>query len=220
MAENFKITWDATSNKFYETGVERGVLYTMEGGQYAKGYAWNGLTAFNKSPSGAEPTALWANNAKYLTLMSAEEFGATVECYTYPEEFSKCLGYAEIAGGVSIGQQARSTFGLCVRTLIGNDVDGNNHGYKLHLVYGAQASPSETSYATVNDSPEAITMSFELSTTPIAVAGFKPTAYVEIDSRKADPDKLAALEAILYGSAENEARLPLPDELATLMAAG
>jgi hypothetical protein len=225
----FNIKWDEASKKTYETGVDRGVLYpynaaAVDGATpYDAGYAWNGLTAFNKSPSGAEPTALWANNVKWMTLMSAEEFGATIEAYVYPDEFAKCLGYAEAedAAGLSIGQQNRSMFGLCVRTLIGNEAKGNDYGYKLHLVYGCLASPSETSYATVNDSPEVDPMSFEITTTPVAVSGFKPTAYLCIDSTKADPTKLAALEAILYGSGETAAKLPLPDEvISTLKAAG
>lgn len=222
MSEAFNIKWDEAGKKTYETGVDRGVMYPQTAGAYPQGYAWNGLTAFNKSPSGAEPTALWANNAKWLTLMSAEEFAATIEAYTYPDEFGACLGYADLDGieGVSVGQQDRSAFGLCVRTLIGNDEKNNNYGYKLHLVYGCLASPSETSYATVNDSPEVDPMSFELSTTPVAVSGMKPTAYLCIDSTKVDKAKLAALESVLYGSGETAARLPLPDEIAELMAAG
>lgn len=214
-----KLVWDETGKKTYETGVKMGVLYPAVAGAYPKGVAWNGLTAFNKSPSGAEPTALWADDAKYLNLMSAEEFGATVEAYTYPDEFNACIGYKELAPGVSAGQQDRSIFGMCVRTTVGNDTDGTEYGYKLHLIYGAQASPSETAYATMNDNPEAITMSWEISTTPVSVTGFKPTAYLEIDSTKVEAGKLAALEAILYGSESEEARLPLPDEIAELMKA-
>ena len=182
--------------------------------------AWNGLTAVTESPSGAEATALYADDIKYLSLMSTEEFGATIEAYTYPDEFAACDGSAELADGVTIGQQKRSTFGLCYKTTIGNDTDGNNHGYKLHIIYGAQAAPSEKAYSTINDSPEAITFSWEVSTTPVNVAGFKPTSQITIDSTKADPAKLAALEAILYGSESTEAKLPLPDEVATLMSAG
>lgn len=212
-----KLTWHETGKKLYETGVKMGVLYPAVSGTYPKGVAWNGLTAFNKNPSGAEPTALWADDVKYLNLMSAEEFGATVEGYMYPDEFNACLGNKEVVPGVVAGQQERQSFGLCVRTTIGNDTDGTEHGYKLHLVYGCLASPSETSYATMNDSPEAITMSWEISTTPVNVTGFKPTAYLEIDSTKVDAGKLEALEAVLYGSESEEAHLPLPDEIAELL---
>jgi hypothetical protein len=215
-----KLVWDATGERFYETGVKYGVLYVQEGGIYPKGVVWNGLTAVTESPSGAEATPLYADDTKYLNLISAEEFGATIEAYTYPEEFAACDGSANLADGVYIGQQARKTFGLCYRTAIGNDVDNNDHGYKLHLIYGALAAPSEKSYATINDSPEAITFSWEVSTTPVNVTGFKPTSCVTIDSTKCDKSKLTALEAILYGGDEAEARLPLPDEVATLMAAG
>lgn len=214
-----KLEWDKAGEHFYETGVDHGVLYLLgEGGAYTKGVAWNGLTAVTESPSGAEATPLYADNIKYLNLMSAEEFGATIEAFTYPEEFAECDGSASIAEGVSIGQQARKTFGLSYRTIIGNDVD-NNLGYKLHLIYGALAAPSEKAYATVNDNPEAITFSWEVTTTPVSVEGFKPTATVTIDSTKCDKTKLAALEAILYGSESEEARLPLPGEIATLMKA-
>ena len=214
-----KLEWDKAGEHFYETGVDHGVLYLLgEGGAYTKGVAWNGLTAVTESPSGAEATPLYADNIKYLNLMSAEEFGATIEAYTYPEEFAECDGSASIAEGVSIGQQTRKTFGLSYRTIIGNDVD-NNLGYKLHLIYGALAAPSEKAYATVNDNPEAITFSWEVTTTPVSVEGFKPTATVTIDSTKCDKTKLAALEAILYGSESEEARLPLPGEIATLMKA-
>ena len=214
------IVWDKTGERLYETGVDHGVLYPQEAGAYPKGVAWNGLTAVTESPSGAEATPLYADNIKYLELMSAEEFGATIEAYTYPDEFKVCNGEAELAVGVSIGQQARKTFGMCYRTTIGNDVDGNDHGYKLHLIYGALAAPSEKAYATINDSPEAITFSWEVTTTPVNVAGFKPTSYVVIDSTKVDAEKLAALETKLYGSESEEATLPLPDEIATMMAAG
>lgn len=215
-----KLVWDDTGNRLYETGVDRGVLYPIqEGGQYTKGVAWNGLTNVTESPSGAEATALYADNIKYLNLYSAEEFGATIEAYTYPDEFAECDGSANLATGVSIGQQSRKLFGLSYRTVLGNDVDGNDHGYKLHLIYGAMASPSEKSYASINDSPEAITFSWELTTTPVSVSGFKPTASITIDSTKADPECLAALEAALYGSTDPDgnARLPLPDEVKTLM---
>lgn len=212
-----KLVWDQTGERFYETGVKNGVLYVQENGAYPKGVAWNGLTAVTESPSGAEATALYADDIKYLNLYSAEEFGGTIEAYTYPEEFGVCNGEAELAAGVTIGQQARKAFGLCYRTAIGNDTDGNDHGYKLHLVYGAMASPSEKGYATINDSPEAITFSWEFTTTPVSVDGFKPTACITVDSTKVAPEKLAALEALLYGGESQEAKLPLPDEVAALL---
>ena len=216
-----KLTWDNTGERIFETGVKQGVLYPIQSdGKYTKGVAWNGLTAVTESPSGAEATALYADDIKYLNLLSNEEFGATIEAYTYPDEFAECDGSAELATGVMIGQQKRKTFGLCYRTTIGNDVDGNDYGYKLHLVYGCLAAPSEKGYSTINDNPDAITFSWEVSTTPVNVEGFKPTSQITIDSTKADPTKLAALEAVLYGSAETEAKLPLPDEVATLMSAG
>lgn len=213
-----KLVWDQTGERTYETGVKQGVLYPQAaGGTYPKGVAWNGLTAVTESPSGAEATALYADDIKYLNLMSAEEFGATVEAYTYPDEFAECDGSAEIATGVMIGQQKRKAFGMCYRTSLGNDVDGNDHGYKLHIIYGAMAAPSEKAYATINDSPEAITFSWELTTTPVSVTGFRPTASITIDSTKVDAKKLQALEAVLYGSEDSEARLPLPDEIVTLV---
>ncbi len=216
-----KLVWDKTGERLYETGVDHGVLYPVQaGGVYNKGVAWNGLISVTESPSGAEASPIYADNIKYLNLMSAEEFGATIEAYMYPDEFAECDGSAEIASGVSIGQQSRKTFGLCYRTVIGNDVDSNEHGYKLHMIYGALAAPSEKGYQTINDSPEAITFSWELSTTPVNVEGFKPTASLTLDSTKADPSKLAALEKILYGDTDVEPRLPLPDEIATLMGAG
>ena len=211
-----KLVWDETGKRFYETGVNKGVLYPQEGGVYNKGVAWNGLTAVTESPSGAEATPLYADNIKYLNLMSAEEFGATIEAYTYPNEFAACNGEVELAAGVSIGQQKRTPFGLAYQTKIGNDVD-SELGYKIHLIYGALAAPSEKAYATVNDSPEAITFSWELTTTPVEVEGFKPTASIVIDSTKVEASKLAALEAILYGSESEEARLPLPNEILTLI---
>ena len=214
-----KIEWDKTGERLYETGVKNGVLYVQEGGAYPKGVAWNGLTAVTESPSGAEATPLYADDIKYLNLISAEEFAATIEAYTYPDEFAECDGSAALADGVMIGQQARKTFGLCYRITIGNDTDGNDHGYKLHIIYGALAAPSEKAYATINDSPEAITFSWEVTTTPVNVTGAKPTASITIDSTKATPEKLTALEKILYGDAEVEARLPLPDEIKTLMTA-
>lgn len=209
-----KLVWDNTGERLYETGVKNGVLYVMgEGGIYPKGVVWNGLTAVTESPSGAEATALYADDIKYLNLVSAEEFGATVEAYTYPDEFAECDGSVAVVAGVYVGQQARKTFGMCYRTTLGNDVEGVAHGYKLHLIYGCLAAPSEKSYSTINDSPEAATFSWEISTTPVNVTGYKPTASIVIDSTKVDKTKLQALEDILYGSAENEARLPLPDEV-------
>lgn len=214
-----KIVWDAVGEHIFETGVRNGVLYLKDAqGTYSTGVAWNGLTSVSESPEGAEPTDLYADDIKYLTLMSAENFKATIEAYTYPDEFAECDGSATIADGVTIGQQSRKPFGLCYRTAIGNDTDGNEHGYKLHIVYGCQASPSEKQYSTINDSPEAITFSWEVSTTPVNVNGKKPTATLIIDSTKADKTKLTALEDILYGSESVEPRLPLPDEIKTLMA--
>lgn len=216
-----KIVWDKTGERFYETGVKNVVLYVAENGAYPKGVAWNGVTNITESPSGAEATPLYADDIKYLNLMSAEEFGASLEAYTYPEEFAACDGSAELVegSGVMIGQQSRKTFGLCYRTTMGNDTDGNEYGYKLHLVYGLLAAPSEKAYATINDSPEAITFSWELSSTPVEVTGFKPTSIITVDSVKAGKDKMAALEAALYGSESEEAKLPLPDEVKTLLAA-
>ena len=217
-----KLVWDQTGERYYETGVKMGVLYPQSNsGTYPKGVVWNGLTAVTESPSGAEATPLYADDVKYLNLYSAEEFGATIEAYTYPDEFAECDGSAELTTGVTIGQQNRKAFGLCYRTTIGNDTDGNDHGYKLHIIYGAMASPSEKAYATINDSPEAITFSWEITTTPVSVSGFKPTASVTIDSTKVDGAKLKQLEAILYGdngsSSAGEARLPLPDEIVTII---
>lgn len=218
MGEFSPLVWDQTGEKFYETGVKNGVLYVQHtDGTYPKGVAWNGLTAVTESPSGAEKTPLYADDTKYLNLMSAEEFGATIEAYTYPDEFAQCDGSAEIAEGVTIGQQARKTFGMAYKTTLGNDVSNNDYGYKLHIIYGALASPSEKGYSTINDSPEAITFSWEVTTTPVNVTGKKPTASLVIDSTKANPEKLTALEKILFGSTEAAARLPLPDEIATLM---
>ena len=216
-----KIVWDQTGERLYETGVKRGVLYVQDtGGSYPKGVAWNGLTAVTDSPSGAEATPLYADDIKYLNLISTEELGGTIEAYTYPDEFAECDGSASIATGVYIGQQSRKTFGMCYTTTVGNDVDSNAHGYKLHLIYGALASPSEKAYSTINDSPEAITFSWEFSTTPVNVTGFKPTANIVIDSTKATPEKLAPLEKILHGDAEVEPRLPLPNEVAQTMGEG
>ena len=244
-----KLIWDETGKRFYETGVRKGVLYPQDNsGAYPLGVVWNGLSAVTESPSGAEATAIYADDIKYLSLMSAEEFGATIEAYTYPDEFAVCDGTAEITTGVLIGQQTRKAFGLCYRTAIGNDIDGEDHGYKLHFIYGAKASPSEKSYQTINESPEAITFSWEVTTTPVPVTGFKPTAFLTVDSTKVDLTKLAALETILYGTQavaeipeiiadpeadppivgvpgvpavpEVPARLPLPDEIMTLLADG
>lgn len=258
-----KLIWDQTGERLYETGVKNGVLYIPTNGVYSMGVAWNGLTTVTESPSGAEATALYADDIKYLSLMSTEEFGATVEAYTYPDEFAQCDGSASLVKGVSIGQQPRKTFGMSYKTTVGNDVDGNDYGYKLHLIYGALAAPSEKAYSTINDSPEAITFSWEITTTPVNVTGYKPTASITIDSTKVDTEKLAALEKVLYGdiytvlneqpddwstnykkyytksgndyvavtgesapswSADNyystaEARLPLPDEIKTLIGA-
>lgn len=212
-----KLIWDKIGERFFETGVSKGVLYPQDAsGAYPKGVAWNGLTAVTESPSGAEASPLYADNIKYLNLMSTEEFGATVEAYTYPDEFAACNGEATLAEGVTIGQQKRNAFGMAYQTKVGNDVD-SELGYKIHLIYGALAAPSEKAYATVNDSPEAITFSWELSTTPVEVAGFKPTASLTIDSTKVDASKLAALEAVLYGSESEEARLPLPSEVLQLV---
>ena len=256
-----KIKWDQAGEHFYETGVKNGVLYIPTAGVYSKGVAWNGLTAVTESPSGAEATALYADDIKYLSLYSTEEFGATIEAYTYPDEFAECDGSATLVEGVQIGQQARKPFGMCYKTTIGNDTDGNAHGYKLHIIYGAMASPSERAYATINDSPEAITFSWEVTTTPVSVTDAKPTASIVIDSTKVDATKLADLEKVLYGGvytvlttqpgdwtdnyknyfeksgetykpvsadsvpawaenkyySESDPRLPLPDEIKTLM---
>lgn len=213
-----KLVWDKTGERLYETGVKQGVLYPQAtDGKYPKGVAWNGLTTVTESPSGAEATPLYADDIKYLNLISTEELGGTIEAYTYPDEFAECDGSAAIATGVYIGQQPRKTFGLSYRTTLGNDVDSNAHGYKLHLVYGALAAPSEKAYATINDSPEAITFSWEFSTTPVNVDGFKPTANIVIDSTKVKAENLANLEKILYGDTDAEARLPLPDEVAQIM---
>lgn len=224
-----RLTWDNTGERYYETGVKQGVLYPIQNnGNYSLGVAWNGLTAVTESPSGAEATALYADDIKYLNLISTEEFGATIEAYTYPDEFAECDGSASLADGIMLGQQKRKTFGLCYKTTVGNDVDGNDYGYKLHLIYGCLAAPSEKAYATINDSPEAITFSWEVSTTPVNVAGFKPTSQITIDSTKITKDKkakLTELEGILYGkngtgdngeSGATVARLPLPDEIKKL----
>ena len=214
------LKWDETGKRLYETGVKKGVLYVQdETGAYGAGVAWNGLTAVTESPSGAEPTALYADDIKYLNLMSVEEFGATIEAYTYPEEFEVCNGYAEAAAGVYVGQQTRKAFGFSYVTSIGSDTKGNKHGYKIHVVYNALAKPSEKAYATVNDSPEAITFSWEVSTTPVNIAGLEPAASLTIDSTKCAAEKLKALEDMLYGSESEEPTLPSPDEIIALVGA-
>lgn len=215
-----KLVWDQTGDRLYETGVEQVALYPQSGGAYPKGVAWNGITALNLAPSGAEPTALYANNRKYLTLMSVEELGFTIEAYTYPDEWAECDGSATVVPGVYIGQQPRKPFGLVAKTMIGNDTEGIKHGYKLHIIYGALASPSEQENATINDSPEAKTMSWECSTTPVNVANFEPTSYICIDSTTVNAEKLTALETILYGGAAAEPKLPLPDEVFTTLGLG
>lgn len=209
-----QITWDQVGERIYETGVDHGVLYRQDaGGAYANGYAWNGLTAVTESPSGAEATPQYADNIKYLNLVSAEEFGGTIEAFTYPDEFAECDGTATPSAGISVGQQTRKTFGLAYRSLVGNDVDSTDYGYKLHLIYGALAAPSEKAYNTVNDAPEAITFSWEVTTTPVDVPGMKPSATLTIDSTKVDAAALATLEQILYGTEGVDPRLPLPAEV-------
>lgn len=213
-----KIKWDNVGERLYETGVDRGVLFPVQDDNtYSKGVAWNGLTSVSESPSGAEASPIYADNIKYLNLVSAEEFGLSVEAYTYPEEFAACNGEVAAVAGVYLGQQTRKVFGMAYRTLLGNDLLGTEYGYKLHLVYGCQAAPSEKGYTTVNDSPEAMTLSWEINTTPVNVTGFKPTACITIDSTKVDKSKLAAFEDILYGTDSEEARLPMPDEVVSLL---
>lgn len=217
------LTWDETGERLYETGTKQGVLYVMtDEGKYGDGVAWNGLTAVTESPSGAEETALYADDIKYLSLRSAEEFGATIEAYTYPDAWGECDGSVDLAPGVSIGQQSRKAFGFCFRSVQGNDVKGNDYGYKLHLVYNATASPSERAYATINDSPEAITFSWEVTTNPINVAGHKPTAHLVIDSATLLKDakgaaKLKAIEDKLYGTETTAPTLPLPGEILQIL---
>ena len=216
-----KLVWDAIGKHFYETGTEHGVLYPMaaDGETYAAGVAWNGLTGVTESPSGGEPNAIFADNIKYLNLYSAEEFGATIEAYTVPDEFAECDGTAQIAAGVTISGQKRKAFGFSFRTLIGNDVKSNDYGYKLHLIYNAMATPSERGYTTVNDSPEAMTLSWTVTTTPVAVGGnYRPTSHIVIDSQKVDATKLAQLEETLYGSASSQPTLPTPAQVIAMFA--
>jgi hypothetical protein len=217
-----RVLWDQVGEKVYETGVDRGVLYIPDNtGDYVNGYAWNGLTAVTESPSGAESNKQYADNTVYLNLKSAEEFGGTIEAFTYPDEFGQCDGTAAPTPGVRIGQQVRKTFGLSYRTLIGNDLEGTEYGYKIHLIYGADAAPSERAYGTVNDSPEAITFSWEIMTTPVPVGTiggteYKPTSYIEIDSTEVDPDALSDLEDLLYGTVGTDPSLPTPAEVVAL----
>lgn len=216
-----KLAWDATGERLYETGISNVVLYKRDAqGAYNTGIAWNGVSSVSESPDGAEAEAIYADNIKYLNLISAEELGLTLEAYMSPEEFDECDGEVSLAEGVTMGQQSRATFGLSYKTILGNDVDNDKHGYKLHLIYGCQAQPSDRQYETVNDSPEAMSLSWEIKTTPIPVEGYKATSRIIIDSTKADATKLAALEAILYGGENTNARLPLPDEIITLFSAG
>lgn len=225
-----QLVWDASGEHFYETGLKKGVLYPVnDQGVYTPGVAWNGLSSVSESPSGAEANAIYADDIKYLNLYSAEEFGATIECYTYPDEWAECDGSAALADGVMLGQQPRKTFGLCYRTVLGNDVDGDAYGYKLHLIYGCKASPSERQYQTINDSPEAITFSYEISTIPVNVSGHNPVSCITIDSTKVDSEKLAILEGVLYGkdavtganaSDATDPWLPLPDDIYTIITTG
>lgn len=213
-----KLVWDQAGQKFFETGVSNGVLYVSDGqGGYLNGVAWNGLTSVAENPSGAESNPVYADNIKYLNIISAEEFGATIEAYTYPDEFMECDGSAQVVAGVNIGQQARKSFGISYRTRVGNDVAGDNLGYKIHVIYNCQAAPSGKTYSTVNESPEAITFSWEVTTTPVPVEGFRPTATVVFDSTKLDADKMAAVENALYGDANKEATLPSIEELLALV---
>ena len=216
-----KLVWDQTGQRTYETGVKNGVLYPVNTtGVYQTGVAWNGLTAVTESPTGAEPTDIYADDMKYLSIISAETFEATIEAYTYPPEFEQCDGSASIGGansGVTIGQQARRSFGFVYKTTLGNDVVNNDYGYKLHILYGCLASPSEKAYATINDSPEAVTFSWDIKTTPIPVTGFKPTASMVIDSVQVNPTKLAEIEKALFGDTATEPKLLLPDEIITIL---
>lgn len=214
-----KLNWDVAGERLYETGIKKTVLFPLsDKGEYNLGVAWSGVTAITESPSGAESNPFYADDIKYLDIRSVEEFGGTIEAYMYPEEFGECNGFKEVAPGVIISQQQRRVFGLCYRTVLGNDLKGDDYGYKLHFVYGATAAPSESAYSSISDSPEPATMSWEFTTTPVNVEGHRPTAHMEINSTTADPEKLAALEAIIYGTEEAEPRLPLPEEIAELMA--
>ena len=213
-----KLVFDAVGSRFFETGVKNGVLFVQgENGEYENGVVWNGLTAVTESPSGAEATPLYADDMKYVVLYSTEEFGATIEAYTYPEEFEQCDGSAQLGAGITIGQQQRKSFGLVYKTVIGNDVQGQDLGYKIHIIYGAKAAPSEKAFATINDSPEAVTFSWEVSTVPVPVEGHRPTSTLVIDSTKVDAEKLAAIEDKLFGSESEESTLPLPDEIAQML---
>lgn len=213
------LKWDQVGERIYETGVDHGVLYLQDtAGEYNTGVAWNGLTTVTESPTGADPTPLYADNIKYINLLSVEEFGGTIEAYTYPDEFAQCDGGEQLAEGVVIGQQSRKPFGLSYRTNVGDDVKGQDAGYKLHLVYGATASPSDKSYSTINDSPDAINFSWEFSTAPVAVTGHKPTSTLVIDSTKVEAAKLQAIEELLYGTDTETAKLPMPDEIINLLA--
>lgn len=209
-----RIVWDAETQKTFETGVSNGVHYMQDkDGKYVHGVAWNGLTGVTQSPSGADANALWADNIKYLNLRAAEEFGATVEAYTYPKQFGECDGSVEIVPGVTIGQQNRKKFGLSYKTIFGNDTEGEDYGYKIHMIYNCDAAPSEKAYSTKNDSPDAINFSWELSTTPVNVTGYKPTAHMEITSTDLNSEFLAKIEDILYGTDTEDPRMPLPDEI-------
>lgn len=213
-----KLVWDAIGEHLYETGVDHVVLYTLDANNaYSNGFVWNGVSSINESPSGADSNPIWADNIKYLDLRAAEEFGCTIECYTYPDEFAACNGEGQPDQGIKMGQQARKTFGLSYRTLLGNDAKGNDYGYKLHLVYGCTASPSEKSYSTVNDSPEAGSFSFEITTVPVAVNGYKATSIITIDSTKVIKQNLEALEALLYGGDSSDASLPMPNVVLTTL---
>lgn len=214
-----KLNWDVVGERQYETGIRNTVLFPLsDEGTYDLGVAWSGVTAITESPSGAESNPFYADDIKYLDIRSVEEFGGTIEAYMFPPEFNECNGFKEVAPGVVISQQKRRMFGLCYRTVLGNDLQGDDYGYKLHFVYGATAAPSESAFATISDSPEPITMSWEFATTPVSMEGHRPTAHLEISSITANPEKLAALEAIIYGTEEAEPRLPLPEEIAKLMA--
>ena len=213
-----KLVWDQSGQKFFETGISNGVLYVSDGqGGYLNGVAWNGLISVAENPSGAESNPVYADNIKYLNIISAEEFGATIEAYTYPDEFMECDGSAQVVAGVNIGQQARKSFGISYRTRVGNDVAGDNLGYKIHVIYNCQAAPSGKTYSTVNESPEAITFSWEVTTTPVPVEGYRPTATVVFDSTKIDAGKMAAVENALYGGASSEPGLPSIEELLALV---